>query len=95
MVPPITVTGLRTSMKSTQTSELLLIWLHCLQPFMQEAWCVLISPCNEYSTDSSKYLMVDVVTNHMAYDGCGTCVDYSIFVPFNEVSHPEFIMVPN
>jgi hypothetical protein len=31
------------------------------------------------------YLMVDVVTNHMAYLGCGTCVDYSIFTPFNSV----------
>jgi alpha-amylase len=31
------------------------------------------------------YLMVDVVTNHMGYLGCGTCVDYSIFDPFNSV----------
>ncbi len=31
------------------------------------------------------YLMVDVVTNHMGYLGCGTCVDYSVFTPFNEV----------
>ena len=29
------------------------------------------------------YLMVDVVTNHMGYDGCGECVDYSKFSPFN------------
>ena len=29
--------------------------------------------------------MVDVVTNHMGYDGCQTCVDYSVFNPFNEV----------
>ncbi|PSS09146.1 glycoside hydrolase family 13 protein [Amorphotheca resinae ATCC 22711] len=36
------------------------------------------------------YLMVDVVTNHMGYLGCGTCVDYSIFNPFNSESdyHP-------
>ncbi|TAQ85031.1 hypothetical protein B7494_g6643 [Chlorociboria aeruginascens] len=36
------------------------------------------------------YLMVDMVTNHMGYDGCGTCVDYSIFTPFNSQSdyHP-------
>lgn len=36
------------------------------------------------------YLMVDVVTNHMGYLGCGTCVDYSVFNPFNEESdyHP-------
>lgn len=33
------------------------------------------------------YLMVDVVTNHFAYDGCGTCVDYSIFNPFNSSSY--------
>jgi alpha-amylase len=31
------------------------------------------------------YLMVDVVTNDMAYLGCGTCVDYSVFNPFNLV----------
>jgi alpha-amylase len=33
------------------------------------------------------YLMVDVVTNHFAYKGCGTCVDYSIFNPFNSSSY--------
>ncbi|KUI56593.1 Alpha-amylase A type-3 [Cytospora mali] len=33
------------------------------------------------------YLMLDVVTNHFAYDGCGTCVDYSIFVPFDSKSY--------
>lgn len=31
------------------------------------------------------HLMVDVVTNHMGYLGCGTCVDYSVFNPFNSV----------
>lgn len=31
--------------------------------------------------------MLDVVTNHFAYEGCGTCVDYSIFVPFNSQSY--------
>jgi alpha-amylase len=31
------------------------------------------------------YLMVDVVANHIGYLGCGTCVDYSVFTPFNEV----------
>ena len=31
------------------------------------------------------YLMVDIVTNHMGYLGCGTCVDYSVFTPFNSV----------
>jgi alpha-amylase len=31
------------------------------------------------------YLMVDVVTNHMGYLGCGTCVDYTKFNPFNSV----------
>jgi hypothetical protein len=29
--------------------------------------------------------MVDIVTNDMGYAGCGTCVDYSIFNPFNSV----------
>ena len=29
------------------------------------------------------YLMVDVVTNHMGFNGCGDCVDYSLFKPFN------------
>ncbi|OBT65738.1 hypothetical protein VE03_03348 [Pseudogymnoascus sp. 23342-1-I1] len=33
------------------------------------------------------YLMVDIVTNHMAYIGCGTCVDYSTLVPFNSQSY--------
>ncbi|KAL1883834.1 hypothetical protein VTK73DRAFT_7622 [Phialemonium thermophilum] len=33
------------------------------------------------------YLMVDVVTNHMAYNGCGSCVDYSIFNPFSSSSY--------
>lgn len=33
------------------------------------------------------YLMLDVVTNHYAYDGCGNCVDYSIFVPFDSQSY--------
>ncbi|KAJ9157608.1 Alpha-amylase A type-3 [Pleurostoma richardsiae] len=32
------------------------------------------------------YLMLDVVTNHMAYNGCGTCVDYSQFDPFSSQS---------
>ncbi len=31
------------------------------------------------------YLMVDVVTNHMGYLGCGTCVNYSAFTPFDSV----------
>ncbi|KAK8044272.1 alpha-amylase [Apiospora rasikravindrae] len=29
------------------------------------------------------YLMVDVVTNHMGYNGCGDCVDYSLLKPFD------------
>ncbi|KEQ76988.1 putative alpha-amylase [Aureobasidium namibiae CBS 147.97] len=33
------------------------------------------------------YLMVDVVTNHMGYAGCGDCVDYSIFNPFDKESY--------
>ncbi|KAM7214680.1 Glycoside hydrolase superfamily [Rhypophila decipiens] len=33
------------------------------------------------------YLMVDVVTNHMAYVGCRSCVDYSIFSPFSSPSY--------
>lgn len=31
--------------------------------------------------------MVDVVTNHMGYAGCGTCVDYSVYDTFNEQSY--------
>lgn len=31
--------------------------------------------------------MVDVVTNHMGYNGCGECVDYSTFNPFNKESY--------
>lgn len=31
--------------------------------------------------------MVDIVTNHMGYAGCGTCVDYSDFHPFNSKSY--------
>lgn len=33
------------------------------------------------------YLMLDVVTNHFAYDGSPTNVDYSIFNPFNSESY--------
>lgn len=33
------------------------------------------------------YLMLDVVTNHFAYDGAGNDVDYSIFAPFNSESY--------
>ncbi|KAL2158581.1 hypothetical protein VTH06DRAFT_4348 [Thermothelomyces fergusii] len=33
------------------------------------------------------YLMVDIVTNHMAYMGCGTCVDYRQFNPFCSPSY--------
>ncbi|KAB8303927.1 hypothetical protein EYC80_005289 [Monilinia laxa] len=33
------------------------------------------------------YLMVDVVTNHMGYVGCGDCVDYSIYTPFDSQSY--------
>ncbi|KAG4433656.1 hypothetical protein IFR05_010859 [Cadophora sp. M221] len=37
--------------------------------------------------DRGMYLMVDIVTNHMGYLGCGTCVDYSVFNPFNSKSY--------
>ncbi|KAL1872095.1 hypothetical protein Daus18300_004464 [Diaporthe australafricana] len=33
------------------------------------------------------YLMLDVVTNHYAWKGCSSCVDYSIFEPFNSKSY--------
>jgi alpha-amylase len=39
------------------------------------------------------YLMVDVVTNHMGYVGCGTCVDYSVFTPFNSVRIPSTVYI--
>ncbi len=29
--------------------------------------------------------MLDVVTNHMAYNGCGACVNYGVFNPFSSV----------
>jgi hypothetical protein len=35
--------------------------------------------------------MVDVVTNHMAYVGCGACVDYSTLNPFNSVCYAAFV----
>ncbi|KAK0970451.1 hypothetical protein LTR54_017953 [Friedmanniomyces endolithicus] len=40
------------------------------------------------------YLMVDVVTNHMGYAGCGNCVQYDVFNPFNSQSyyHPFCII---
>ncbi|KAL3421340.1 alpha-amylase [Phlyctema vagabunda] len=37
--------------------------------------------------DRGMYLMVDIVTNHMAYLGCGSCVDYSTLKPFNSKSY--------
>ncbi|KAI3401655.1 hypothetical protein diail_9319 [Diaporthe ilicicola] len=33
------------------------------------------------------YLMLDVVTNHYGWDGCSSCVDYSVFDPFNSKSY--------
>ncbi|KAJ5168960.1 uncharacterized protein N7482_004554 [Penicillium canariense] len=33
--------------------------------------------------DRGMYLMVDVVANHMGYNGAGNTVDYSVFDPFN------------
>ncbi|KAI5273292.1 putative alpha-amylase [Aureobasidium subglaciale] len=35
----------------------------------------------------SQFLMVDIVTNHMAYVGCGDCVDYSKITPFDKESY--------
>ncbi|KAH8704142.1 putative alpha-amylase [Talaromyces proteolyticus] len=37
--------------------------------------------------DRGMYLMVDVVANHMGYDGAGTDVSYSAFNPFNSQSY--------
>lgn len=31
--------------------------------------------------------MVDIAPNHMGYPGCPTCVDYSIYTPFNKQSY--------
>ncbi|CZT09340.1 hypothetical protein WAI453_003201 [Rhynchosporium graminicola] len=40
------------------------------------------------------YLMVDVVTNHMAYLGAGNSVDYSILKPFNKKSqYHDFCLI--
>jgi len=33
------------------------------------------------------YLMVDIVTNHVGYNGCQDCVDYKQFTPFNDPSY--------
>ncbi|KAL2128834.1 hypothetical protein VTI74DRAFT_8580 [Chaetomium olivicolor] len=33
------------------------------------------------------YLMVDIVTNHMGYMGCRSCVDYGLFGPFSSSSY--------
>jgi alpha-amylase len=33
------------------------------------------------------YLMVDIAPNHMGYAGCPTCVDYSVYTPFNKQSY--------
>ncbi|KAK0618605.1 glycoside hydrolase superfamily [Bombardia bombarda] len=35
----------------------------------------------------SMYLMVDIVTNHMAYNGCRSCVNYGLFNPFSSSSY--------
>ncbi|KAJ5667597.1 hypothetical protein N7507_003461 [Penicillium longicatenatum] len=37
--------------------------------------------------DRGMYLMVDVVANHMGYNGAGTSVDYSVFDPFDSSSY--------
>ncbi|EFX05166.1 O-glycosyl hydrolase [Grosmannia clavigera kw1407] len=37
--------------------------------------------------DRGMYLMVDVVANHMGYDGSDSSVDYSVFDPFNAASY--------
>lgn len=34
--------------------------------------------------DTKQYLMIDVVTNNMAYAGAGSDVDFSSFTPFNK-----------
>ncbi|KAL2066610.1 hypothetical protein VTL71DRAFT_2681 [Oculimacula yallundae] len=40
------------------------------------------------------FLMVDVVTNHMAYLGAGSKVDYTIFKPFNKKSqYHDFCLI--
>lgn len=38
------------------------------------------------------YLMVDVAPNDMGYLGCGTCVDYSVFTPFNSVWEYHYVL---
>jgi hypothetical protein len=44
-------------------------------------------PIKRSRLTEQQYLMVDVVTNHMGYAGCGDCVDYSIFNPFDKESY--------
>lgn len=36
--------------------------------------------------------MLDVVTNHMGYNGCGDCVDYGKLQPFNNVCGLAFVL---
>ncbi|KAK7408531.1 hypothetical protein QQX98_009291 [Neonectria punicea] len=37
--------------------------------------------------DRGMYLMVDIVTNHMGYYGCGNCVDYSKYDAFQDSTY--------
>ncbi|KAK4235791.1 hypothetical protein C8A03DRAFT_46130 [Achaetomium macrosporum] len=37
--------------------------------------------------DRNMHLMVDIVTNHMGFMGCRTCVDYTKFNPFSSSSY--------
>lgn len=43
--------------------------------------------------DRGMYLMIDVVTNHMASNGSHEKVDYKKFTPFNDVSSLLEILV--
>lgn len=55
----------------------------CLIP---RTWIGQVSgPTIALANPGRQYLMVDVVTNHMGYDGCRACVNYSVFNPFNSV----------
>ena len=56
-------------------------------PCTREEWCDRLPVHDKLSTNLHQYLMVDVVTNHMGYAGCGDCVDYSVFNPFDKKSY--------
>lgn len=79
-------TGRKTYTQSTPTLALLQIWSNCQVLCTIEEWYVRQTD-SKILANQCQYLMVDVVTNHMGYAGCGDCVDYSVFDPFDKESY--------